>query len=475
MGKYPEWALKQKRKGTAIHKIGNNYYLYEVTSIWDSDLGRARKITKKYLGVITPEGLKEPRYRRNIPTTIKEYGASWLIMHQNREIIEGLRDVFPDWWGEIFVLSAIRFMHYSPLKNMSIHYEDSWLSEEIKDVRLSDKSLHMLLEEVGGDRGSIVRFLRRFISEGENLLIDLTHIFSLSQGMFLAEKGYNREFDFTPQVNLLFMFSFDKRLPLFYRVLPGSVRDVSSLKSTIKESGIRDVIIIGDKGFYSKGNIELLKENKLNYILPLRRNNSIIDYGILKMSDKKRFDGYFKFNGRYIWYYRVKGSEVPLWVYLDERLKVKEEEDYLRRIETHPEEGYTEEGFYESLPKFGSIGLITNIENLSAEKVYQYFKSRVHIEILFDTFKNILRADRSYMRTDHSMESWMFINYIALTYYYKIYHLLLENDLLSKYSPSDVVLYLSKYRKVKISNEWIEIEIPKKTRNLIEKLHLPIT
>ena len=475
MRKYPEWALKQKKKGTAIHKIGRNYYLYEVASVWDNKLGRARKITKKYLGVIMPEGLKEPRYRRNIPTTIKGYGASWLIMYQNKEIIDSLKDVFPEWWKEIFILSAMRFMYYSPLKNMSIHYEDSWLSEEIKDVRLSDKSLHMLFEEIGGDRGSIVRFLRRFVSEGENLLIDLTHIFSLSEGMSITEKGYNREFDFTPQVNLLFMFSFDKRLPLFYRVLPGSVRDVSTLKSMIEESGLKHVIIIGDKGFYSKGNIELLRENEIDYILPLRRNNSLIDYEVLEIGNKKGFDGYFKFNERYIWYYRVKGSNIPLWVYLDERLRVKEEEDYLMRIETHPDEGYTEEGFYENLPRFGSIALITNMEDLSGEKVYQYFKSRVHIEILFDTFKNILRADRTYMRTDHSMECWMFINYLALTYYYKIYHLLLENEVLSKYSPQDVVLYLSKYRKVKISNKWIEVEIPKKTRNLIEKLHLPIT
>lgn len=94
---------------------------------------------------------------------------------------------------------------------------------------------------------------------------------------------------------------------------------------------------------------------------------------------------------------------------------------------------------------------------------------------MFDTFKNILKADRTYMRKDASMESWMFINYLALIYYYKVYHHLVEHDLLNKYSPSDVLLYLSKYRKVKVSSHWLDLEIPKQTRKLMEKFDLHIS
>ena len=127
------------------------------------------------------------------------------------------------------------------------------------------------------------------------------------------------------------------------------------------------------------------------------------------------------------------------------------------------------------MTRFETIALLTNKRNLTAEEVYKYFKSRVQIEILFDKLKNILMANRSYMRSSYAMEWWMFINYLALVYYYKIYHLLLEKGLLRKYSPQDVVLYLSRYRRVKISKEWIEVEIPKKTRDSIEKLNLPIS
>ncbi|MEW6007936.1 MAG: hypothetical protein AB1595_07335 [bacterium] len=63
--KYPDWVVKCKKEGTAIHKIGNNFYLYEVTSKWDKKMKRPRKITKGYLGKITVDGLKEPGYKIN--------------------------------------------------------------------------------------------------------------------------------------------------------------------------------------------------------------------------------------------------------------------------------------------------------------------------------------------------------------------------------------------------------------------------
>ena len=206
---------------------------------------------------------------------------------------------------------------------MRLQYKYSWISEEIKNVKLSERSLHTLLEEVGKDRRSIIEFLRSFISGGETLLIDLTHIFSLSENMLLAAKGYNSEFDFTPQVNLLFMFSPAKRLPLFYRILPGNVRDVSSLKTTIKESGINDAIIVTDKGFYSKDNLRLLQREKLNFILPLKRKSSLIDYEVIRSGDKKKFEGYFKFKKRFIWYYNCGKGKLPVWVFLDERQEIE--------------------------------------------------------------------------------------------------------------------------------------------------------
>ena len=79
------------------------------------------------------------------------------------------------------------------------------------------------------------------------------------------------------------------------------------------------------------------------------------------------------------------------------------------------------------------------------------------------------------MHDDYTLEGWMFINYLSLIYYYKIYHQLTEKKLLDKYSVSDVLLLLSKFRKIKIANDWQNLELPKQTKTIIKQLNLPIT
>ena len=471
--KYPDWVIKHKKEKTAIHRIGNNYYLYEITSKWDPELKRAKKITKAYLGAITKDGLKKPDSGKYMPSTAIEYGSSAYLLNENQIVIEKLKKYFPEHYREIFILSALRFFYQCPLKNIKISYQDSWLSVDMAYARLSKDFLSHLLEVTGRRRENIVLFLKEFIGGAENLLVDLTHVFSQSDDMILAEKGYNSKLDFSPQINLLFIFSKDKKLPLFYRILLGNVRDVSSLKATIEEAGISDITIIADKGFYSEENITLLDKNNLKYIIPLKRNSSLIDLKILKEGNKDSFDGYFKYKDRYIFCYKCPGY-MPVFVFLDDELKVKEQKDYLERIESCPEFGYSMQNFKQKQYTFGTISLLSNLEE-SPQKIFSYFKSRAAIEQAFDSFKNILDSDRTYMQNDYSMEGWMFINYLSLIYYYKVYHHLIEKDLLSRYSPLDVIFYLSKYRRVKIKDKWIDLEIPKQTRTLMEKLSIPIT
>ncbi len=69
---------------------------------------------------------------------------------------------------------------------------------------------------------------------------------------------------------------------------------------------------------------------------------------------------------------------------------------------------------------------------------------------------------------------WMFINFIALVSYYRIYRLLTEKELLNNYSSGDVLIHLSRIYKL-IGDNWVLSEIPKKTRVIIEKLNIPIT
>ena len=482
----PDWVLAQRKKGTQVTKNGNNYYLYKVKSVWDPSKKRARKITEKYLGKITPEGIIKPRHERLLDdmknVSVKEFGASSLLLDMNKDIMELLQEVFPVKWKEIFIFSVFRFIHLSPIKNLQAYYADSFLSEILPDAHLSPKVIGKLLGDIGMVRERVKMVLKPLVSGTEFALVDLTHVLSRSNGVVSSVPGFNSKKDFSSQIHMAFLFSLDQHMPSFFRMVPGSIRDVSSLVLTVKEADVKNAVLIGDKGFFSEDNVLDLhkeKEKNLHYILPLKRNSSLIDYKRIRQGSRTSFDGYLRFEKRIVWHYSyhvkqgaLKGKRIV--VFLDERLKTEEEKDYITRMEDSDKSNNTIESFYELQYRMGTIAVITDL-NDDAGKIYTILKSRQEIETMFDIFKNVLDADRTYMRDDRQMEGWMFINFLALVFYYRVYKLLSDNNLLKKYSPKDVLIHLSRVKKLKVQKEWVTSEIPKKTRLINEKLKIHIT
>jgi transposase len=314
--------------------------------------------------------------------------------------------------------------------------------------------------------------MRSFITREDHVLIDATNIISYSERIGIAHVGYNSKREYDPQINLMMMFSSRMQMPVYYRVIPGDIREVSAFKTTLDECGSENVTIIADKGFYSEDNIETLESFNSKYIIPLRRSSMIIDYSRV---EKREFEGFFVFQGRYIWHTVYKAGARQIHLFLDNNLMSREEADYLSRITTHPEK-YSLQDFMGKRGRFGTIALLTNKTGSSSQDIYEDYKVRNQVETMIDAMKNILMADTSYMQNEDAFNGWMFINFIALQFYYRIYILLKENKLISKYSPKDLLMLLEYVRKARINDEWVTCEINANTKKLIEKLGLkPIT
>ena len=204
----------------------------------------------------------------------------------------------------------------------------------------------------------------------------------------------------------------------------------------------------------------------------MKRDSSLIDYAKIQKGSDRVFDGYFLFERRAVWYYSYIKESKRIVVYIDELLRTEEKKDFLSRIEEKKYEKTTED-YFEKESIFGTISVITDLEK-SPKELYELLKSRVEVEQAFDTYKNTLQADRTYMRDDYQLEGWMLINFIALQLYYKIYTILLSKDLLRKNSPHDLIEHLLRIFKLRINNEWKVSEIPKKTKDLMEKLEINI-
>lgn len=479
--KHPDWVLAQRKAKTEVRFLNGTYYLYEATSKWDPQKKRSQKISGKLLGKITPEGFVESdKYKLRqmskpvlkTSPSIKEYGSSHLALTLFSEEADHIKSYFGELWQEIVSLALIRLIHQAPIKNTGFCFETSYLSELYNGITLGEKRTSALYRKFGTIREQVVSYMKTLVKEGDHILIDATNIISHSEQIGISHLGYNSKKEYDPQINIMLMFSSRMQMPVYYRVIPGNIREVSAFKKTLDECGVSNVTIVADKGFYSEENVNTLEGFNAKYIIPLRRSSGLINYGILK--DDKAI-GYFEFQKRYIWYCSYKVNHRTIHLYLDNDLMAREEADYLSRIKTLPEK-YSFKDFMERKHKFGTIAMITNKTDIASEQIYQDYKVRNQIETMIDAMKNTLMADSSYMQNEDAFNGWMFINFIALQFYYKLCMLLREKNLLCKYSPSDLLMHLQSVRKAKINGQWITCEINGKTSKLLDKLSIqPIT
>ncbi len=94
--------------------------------------------------------------------------------------------------------------------------------------------------------------------------------------------GYNKDHVYLPQINLALLYSVDKGVPTMIRALPGSIRDITSLYNSLRESGIEGSgkILILDRGFFSEAVVAFLLDKGVSFILPARRNSKLYDVRI---------------------------------------------------------------------------------------------------------------------------------------------------------------------------------------------------
>lgn len=484
MANFPDWVTKHKKPGTEIRLINGHYYLYSITSKWNPKKKRSEKVTLGILGKITKEGFVESQKRLlerkakidEQKLIIKEYGLSAFVEKELSNYIELLKKHFPREWQFILGVSYLRLGYQSPMKQYQYHYQRSFLSEKYSKIGLSSSLVSKKMREIGIKRKSILNFFKEFKAQGEHIIFDGTDLVSSSKQLRYLSKSKSKKGTYENLANLMFIFSATQRIPVYYRIYPGSVKDVRAFKQSLEESGIKDGIAIADKGFYSQDNIKKLEEQGLNYIIPLKRNSKLIDYSAISKGTYQAYEGYFKYEGKIIWHYHIKDEQGRrIIVYVNEQLKSQEINDYLQRCEELPEE-YSLEKFYQKQYSFGTLSIITNLKSevYDAEEIYKIYKSRSQIEQMFDSFKNLFEADRSYMQNEEALEGWLFINYIVMHWYYHIYLKLKEQNLLEKYSVKDIIKFLTDVKKVNINDVWYLDALSKKNMNLLKKfIHIP--
>lgn len=155
--------------------------------------------------------------------------------------------------------------------------------------------------------------------------------------------------------------------------------------------------------------------------------------------------------------------EDGIYVFENPSLRMEEEKEYLRRIGKGMR---SRKRHKEDSGNFGKIHLLSDLDE-KPEKVYRLYKQREYVEYAFNVFKNGLEADRSYLRDDNMLYSYLFLNLLALNLHFQIL-----NRIDGKYSVRDIILILSRIKVYEVEGAEIMGEIPKKADDLVKGLKI---
>lgn len=203
---------------------------------------------------------------------MKEYGLSDYILQEQKPIIDRLKEIFPEDWPRILALVYCQLCFQSPMRRVACNFSDSILSQKIGIRGLSANMLSGFLHDLGARRDKISEFMRSCIDPDDNIIFEGTDQLSASRCMDYPQLTKTKRGSFDTAVNIMWIFNCANHLPVYYRLMPGSIKDVSAFRGCIEDSGMRRGVAIIDKGFQSRSNIDKLDELGIKFIMSLKRS-----------------------------------------------------------------------------------------------------------------------------------------------------------------------------------------------------------
>ena len=174
-------------------------------------------------------------------------------------------------------------------------------------------------------------------------------------------------------------------------------------------------------------------------------------------------EGSFIYRKREINWVKKEVGENFIYLYEDVKLRAEEETTFIEMMEDGKR---TRRDMIKERKKFGKIAILSNI-NGSGEEVYLLYKQRESVEVAFDTMKNELESDKTYLSDDDAVRGYFFISFISLYIYFRILNILRQKNLIGKMSPNEVLFELSKVYLIYYSDgEEILSEIPAKAEKI---------
>ena len=345
--------------------------------------------------------------------------------------------------------------HYMLCEGNIMYYLSDWQEENISFSKkeLSSAYLSRLFASISMDeRVAFFHDWMKLKYSKEYIAYDVSSISSYGKGMESLEWGYNRDKEKLRQINLGVFYGEESKLPLYYRIYPGSIPDKAHLRYMTEDSGVvahKKVRFVMDRGFYSAENLKYLTENNCRFVIALPSSLKYCRELIKKHRDEimHKSECYLGIGKPYGKAYEVTelGFRMKVHLFYDAEkaahdaelihLEVAKMEAELSEMTEPPARNlhYDKYFFINKSSKDGSLSFRKNTaaidESLSlcgffliaetdfrktTAEILEIYRRRDVVEKCFDSLKNDIDMKRLYTHSDAVAEGKAFAAFLAL-------------------------------------------------------------
>ena len=347
------------------------------------------------------------------------------------------------------------------------HYANSFLSVIHPGVALSKNTVSTFHKNAGKSLSMIVRFMRNraaTIGEGDHILVDGTLKTNTSTVNSLSDFSRKARLKGGCDISVLQAFNLEKMEPVCSKCFPGNMLDVTAYEAFIRENGVKDGILVGDKGFPSSAIEGTLSENvRLHFLNPIKRNARFIE-----THDMLKFEG--KLTGHEGVVYKkamCKGGKKWLYSFRDIRTAATEERNYLEHLKS---KDYEADAYEAKRATFGTIVLECDLD-LPPEIVYRAYEERWQIELVMRYYKSACEFDDTRVHSDYSVIGSEFCDFLATVLTWRLIKAFTAARLLDGLTYKRIMKNLKRAKMAKVDDgQWQLVRVNPSVEKMLASL-----
>jgi len=511
-------------------KIKGRIYLYKAESYWDKEKKKARQ-RRTYIG--TQDRVRGGNVKPVLSElSVKHYGNIALMedIAEKTGLLKTLKKNFGSDYREILALAWFQIM-----ESDADYLFPYWLGEQsFEQVKmLYSTDISSLYARIGRNQKAMEQFTGNWIVNMqpiEGIYYDITSFSSYSTGIDCVEWGYNRDKENLPQINMGMVCCQKSGLPFFYKLFPGSIVDVTTIRNLLKDLQayrLKDVLMVMDRGFFSTANITSLaaSEQQITFLQPLpfslkaakdsvkrnarklkdvntalKYNEEIVHHTVdlitfgkydfhahIFFNEKAAIDGRHQFLAKLL---EIEAgwllSEVEILTCrtfssqkeMQATLQAEVAEKYRCFFSWDKRSGIIKRNktkIDEHTATMGYMVIATNAQQMDRHVILRHYRDKDKVEKIFDGVKNHTDGNRMRVHSGYNLEGKLFVRYIAMILYRYITKVMREKKLFERYSIREMIKELAKIKIIKHENmEPFISEISKKQKDIFKNFGMEL-